>query len=69
MLALAIDVVRSRGDLCVDAAGISFVDCAGLGSLVDAARAVRGTGARFEMARMSPALVRLARLTGTEAAL
>jgi anti-anti-sigma factor len=69
VLALAIDVVSSRGDLCIDAAGISFVDCTGLASLVEAARTVRASGARFEVARMSPELARLARLTGTETAL
>jgi anti-anti-sigma factor len=55
-----------RCDLRIDASGISFVDCAGLASLVELARSTRASGAQFEMATMSPPLTRLVALTGAD---
>jgi anti-anti-sigma factor len=69
VLTAAIGALRRRGDVRVDAAGISFVDCIGLASLVDLARTTRASGARFEMASMSAPLARLAALTGAAAEL
>ena len=63
-------VVRGRrrrsGDLRVDAGGISFVDMAGLESLLQVARETRADGARFEITVASRSLSRLTRMTGTD---
>ena len=63
-------VVRGRrgrsGNLRVDAGGISFVDMAGLASLLQVARETRAAGAEFEIAVASQSLRRLTRLTGTD---
>ena len=63
-------VVRGRrrrsGDLHVDASGISFIDMAGLESLLQVASETRATGAHFEITVTSQSLSRLTRMTGTE---
>jgi anti-anti-sigma factor len=64
VLANAVRSEATAGDLRLDAAEVSFVDCSGLGTLVDLARAVRAAGHRFEIAPASGALTRLSRLTG-----
>jgi anti-anti-sigma factor len=64
LLATAVQSRPWTGDLSLDAAGVSFVDCSGLGTLVELARTVRAAGHRFEITRASGALMRLSRLTG-----
>jgi anti-anti-sigma factor len=64
VLAAALDVRSETRDLRVDAAGLSFVDCSGLGTLVEIAQTVRSHGHRFEITRASRALARLSELTG-----
>lgn len=63
VLAAALRSGAGTGDVCLDAAGVSFVDCSGLGTLIDLARTVRARGHRFEITRASRALVRLSGLT------
>jgi anti-anti-sigma factor len=60
---------RRGGDLRLDAGGISFVDCAGLASLMELAQRTRASGGHFEITCSSSCLVRLSRLTGTDASL
>jgi anti-anti-sigma factor len=64
VLATAIRSGSATGDVSLDAAGVSFVDCSGLGTLIDLAHTVRAGGHRFEITRASGALMRLTRLTG-----
>jgi anti-anti-sigma factor len=52
-------------DLRLDASGLTFVDCSGLGALVRIAHATRGDGARFTITATSPALARLSTLANT----
>src|SRR4051794_20475068 len=51
-------------DVYIDASGLTFVDCAGLASLVRLAGRTRGAGGRFQITAASPALARAAELTG-----
>lgn len=46
-------------DVVADLAGVSFVDCAGLGSLVAVQRWAAAHGLRFRIARPAPAVTRL----------
>lgn len=46
---LLVALARRRGDLRIDASGLRFVDCAGLGSLRELANRVRLAGGRFEL--------------------
>lgn len=63
LLQSAIGAGPATGDLRLDAAGLSFVDCSGLGALVELARSVRASGRHFEITRASRALARLCQLT------
>jgi anti-anti-sigma factor len=55
---------RTR-DLRLDASELSFVDCAGLATLVELARTTRANGLGFAITSASDALARLSALTGT----
>jgi anti-anti-sigma factor len=69
LLAVARGRRRKAGDLRLDATGVSFVDLAGLASLLEVARETRAAGARFELTGSSSSLSRLVRLTGMQARL
>jgi anti-anti-sigma factor len=69
LLAVARGRRRRDADLRVDASGVSFVDLAGLASLLEVASETRAAGAHFEITGFSSALSRLVRLTGSEARL
>ena len=57
-------VAQVPGRLAVG--GISFVDMAGLESLLQVARETRAAGAHFEITAASQSLSRLTRMTGTD---
>jgi anti-anti-sigma factor len=63
---LLLNAVRrgSTAPLRVDATGVTFVDCAGLGSLVELAAETRASGRAFEISAASRPLTRLTELTG-----
>ncbi|WP_405009072.1 STAS domain-containing protein [Kitasatospora sp. NBC_01539] len=49
----------------LDATALTFCDCAGLGSLLRARQRIDGARATFHLENPSPALLRLAALSGT----
>jgi anti-anti-sigma factor len=55
-----------RHDLVVDASELSFVDCAGLGALVELACTVRRERRAFTITSPSASLTRLSALAGTD---
>jgi anti-anti-sigma factor len=63
-----LSAIRGRpeppGDVRLDASELSFIDCAGLGLLVELATETRASGQRFEITASSPALTRLTRFAG-----
>lgn len=52
-------------DLQLDTSALAFVDCVGLATLVELARAARAEGLRFTITSTGEALDRLSALTGT----
>jgi anti-anti-sigma factor len=64
VLLTAARAARTGPALRVDATGVSFVDCAGLASLVELAAETRAAGSAFEISAASGPLIRLSQLTG-----
>lgn len=57
-----------RGQLTINLAGLAFCDAAGLGVLATVARRARRSGRLVKLANPRPALVRIMRITGMDAA-
>ena len=66
LLRAAIRALPAGAAVRLDAAGLEFVDCAGLGVLVEASRELRQDGGRLEIERASPALRRVCGLVGCD---
>lgn len=57
------------GELCVDTAGLTFCDCAGLSVLLAAARRRQAEGGRLVLTNAAPILRRVSHLLGLDTAL
>lgn len=66
LLRAAIRALPAGTAVRLDAAGLEFVDCAGLGVLVEAGRELRQSGGSLEIERVSHALRHVSRLTGCD---
>jgi anti-anti-sigma factor len=56
-----------EGDISLDCSGLTFIDVAGLGSLIDAHNRCAERGTRLVLVDPSPSLARLLALTNLEA--
>ncbi len=50
----------------MDLSGVSFIDCAGIGALVQAMHQLNAASAQLCVHRLSPQVARMLKLTGTE---
>ena len=50
----------------IDLSGVSFIDCSGIGGLVEAMNRLSGSSAQLCVHRVSPQVLRMMKLTGTD---